>query len=871
MLGPGDTARAVQRRHHRGREPGRAAVRGDRARALPRGARRRVTGELAPAILRAVEAHARDSRFTDDLTVLILKRAAAVRRAAIRPTVAPQRGLRFRCLMTCIPMASPPIAVLRVLVVLCAGCWPPRRSPPGAQPAARTASTGSCDAIERAVEAATPTRSARSRARTSTPAQLSRVRPGHDVAAASRARRSRSAIARRSTSGASACCSRRSPSAAREGRVATWRLDVEPAAATADGTVADRRRSNGSRSSAGCSASRSTRRPSTRCTTSSISAPGSDADAAVGHGVRRRRRPTGRRRSCCSDAGRVRVHAEAGGGARAGPHLLGQPTRSKPEFDAVFVRVNPREFDARVATERARRRDRSTRPTCAARTQVFDDLRAEELPDRSQRPEHRRAGRSCRRPTTSSPRSSPAVRRADLRARRARSPRTSPSSIAAATATSRSIRRRRSSTDARPLLQRGRRLDYDVLATTSTRRSRRTAVGRRHARSSRSSTRAPVLSTLTLRLAELAGRPQRHLAAVRPAAAPARRRPEQRARRLAGDGRRADTELELTSPTAGGCRRRRIDREAHRAFAGTARQRRSDRAFRWSRSSSTATAATGIRRRTVTDYATAELTITVPAEFDVVASGDAQWAADAVDRRRRDSAAAQEFVFDAAQPDALPRVHHQPLPGRRRATHADSCRDDDRPRSALHVAGEPAAGVDARARDSARRRPSRHPEVLRVADRRRAVPQLHARADRERPARRPQPGVLRDAQSAAADVAVRRGATIRWRSRTTRRSSSRTSSRTSGGARRSAGRTTTSSGSARGSRSTSPRCTPSASAGREQFARRAAADAALGHRRRRRRGRCISAIASATSRRTAASSARSSTTRARWCCTCCGA
>ena len=30
---------------------------------------------LAPAILRAVEVHARGSRFTDDLTVLILKRA----------------------------------------------------------------------------------------------------------------------------------------------------------------------------------------------------------------------------------------------------------------------------------------------------------------------------------------------------------------------------------------------------------------------------------------------------------------------------------------------------------------------------------------------------------------------------------------------------------------------------------------------------------------------------------------------------------------------------------------------------------------------------------------------------------------------------
>ena len=30
---------------------------------------------LAPAILQAVEGHARDSRFTDDLTVLILKRS----------------------------------------------------------------------------------------------------------------------------------------------------------------------------------------------------------------------------------------------------------------------------------------------------------------------------------------------------------------------------------------------------------------------------------------------------------------------------------------------------------------------------------------------------------------------------------------------------------------------------------------------------------------------------------------------------------------------------------------------------------------------------------------------------------------------------
>jgi hypothetical protein len=35
-----------------------------------------ICGVTRPAILRAVEAHARDSRFTDDLTVLVRKRAA---------------------------------------------------------------------------------------------------------------------------------------------------------------------------------------------------------------------------------------------------------------------------------------------------------------------------------------------------------------------------------------------------------------------------------------------------------------------------------------------------------------------------------------------------------------------------------------------------------------------------------------------------------------------------------------------------------------------------------------------------------------------------------------------------------------------------
>ena len=102
--------------------------------------------------------------------------------------------------------------------------------------------------------------------------------------------------------------------------------------------------------------------------------------------------------------------------------------------------------------------------------------------------------------------------------------------------------------------------------------------------------------------------------------------------------------------------------------------------------------------------------------------------------------------------------------------------------------------------------------VLRIDRRRLAVFELHRRADRKRPARRPQPRLFRGAEPAAADVGAGRGATIRRRSRAIPISSSRTSSRTSGGARRSAGATTTSSGSARASRSTSPRCTRSTSA-----------------------------------------------------------
>ena len=73
--GPRRSAGALQRRHHGSGEsrPGSRSRRAGSSGSSRRGAATR-PAVLAPAILQAVEAHARDSRFTDDLTVLILKR-----------------------------------------------------------------------------------------------------------------------------------------------------------------------------------------------------------------------------------------------------------------------------------------------------------------------------------------------------------------------------------------------------------------------------------------------------------------------------------------------------------------------------------------------------------------------------------------------------------------------------------------------------------------------------------------------------------------------------------------------------------------------------------------------------------------------------
>ena len=58
----------------------------------------------------------------------------------------------------------------------------------------------------------------------------------------------------------------------------------------------------------------------------------------------------------------------------------------------------------------------------------------------------------------------------------------------------------------------------------------------------------------------------------------------------------------------------------------------------------------------VTDYATAKLTITVPGELDVVASGAPQGPATIAAGGARGARPRKRFVFEATQADALPRV-----------------------------------------------------------------------------------------------------------------------------------------------------------------------------------------------------------------------
>ena len=123
-------------------------------------------------------------------------------------------------------------------------------------------------------------------------------------------------------------------------------------------------------------------------------------------------------------------------------------------------------------------------------------------------------------------------------------------------------------------------------------------------------------------------------------------------------------------------------------------------------------------------------------------------------RARMPSQNRKMYAFTATKPLRYLAVDPQPLPAR---GNGDGPRF---PKRTLNLAVEANPRQTSRGRDLARpRRVDR--DVLRIAARRRAVSELHDRADRKRPARRSQPGAFRRAEPAAADLDAQSGATIR--------------------------------------------------------------------------------------------------------------
>ena len=261
---------------------------------------------------------------------------------------------------------------------------------------------------------------------------------------------------------------------------------------------------------------------------------------------------------------------------------------------------------------------------------------------------------------------------------------------------------------------------------------------------------------------------------------------------------------------------------------------------------------------TVTDYATATIRVSVPNDFDAIATGQPVGAPTRLPARRQ-SRRRKTFVFEASRPVrylALIVSRFNRLDSAK--VHAGgsdlSLYVQGTPRATLRIRGHQRAGGHRRF-------------FLCFAAWRRSVSKLHPGARRERSSRRAQPAVLRRAESGDAGIRAglaQRSSELRKLPRVLPRPRS---SRTSGGARRSAGRTTTSSGSAKGSRSISRCCTPRRIA---KAARCRPCCGRCGGPRLRcdRQARFISAIVSAISRATIGCSARSSTTRAQWSCTC---
>ena len=241
-------------------------------------------------------------------------------------------------------------------------------------------------------------------------------------------------------------------------------------------------------------------------------------------------------------------------------------------------------------------------------------------------------------------------------------------------------------------------------------------------------------------------------------------------------------------------------------------------------------------------------------------------------RRRRAGAARttppQAVRLRGGAAAALSRLCVQPVHEGDDARPADRRRERSGGREAGEATSRPTRGKP-RGRARLADRAAAHLRVLRVLDRRRALSRLHAGGHRERSAGRPQSGVFRHPQSAAAAVADRRGATIRSRSTGYPPYFLAHEIAHQWWGQAVGWKNYHEQWMSEGSPSTSPRSTPSRSAATGLPAA-CCGRCAAGRSSSRRRARSISATGSATSRLTDACSAPSSTTRARWCCTCCG-
>ncbi len=128
----------------------------------------------------------------------------------------------------------------------------------------------------------------------------------------------------------------------------------------------------------------------------------------------------------------------------------------------------------------------------------------------------------------------------------------------------------------------------------------------------------------------------------------------------------SDTELELTVVYGGRLASQTVDREAISVQQGSAQVQHEEVTIPLEAHFVYSNRSYWYPQATVTDYATAVLTIVVPAEFDAVASGTPRGEPTFVDPLTPGQRPAKQYVFDTDAARAVSRVRHQPLPRARR-------------------------------------------------------------------------------------------------------------------------------------------------------------------------------------------------------------